>query len=85
MYDKFVGFVEDLQGVGTHLDRARKAYGDAESKLATGRGNAVRQAELLRKMGVKPSKTLPARLVDASGAAEADDDEAQMLAAPTAA
>lgn len=69
LYDKFVGFVEDLGKVGEALDRAQKAQQDALSKLSTGRGNLVRQAEMLRKLGVAPSKKLPPALA-------ADTDEA---------
>lgn len=66
LYDKFVGFTEDLGRVGEHLDRAQKAQHDAVRKLAQGPGNLVRQAEMLRDLGVAPSKKLPAALKDAS-------------------
>ena len=66
LYDKFVGFTEDLGRVGEHLDRAQKAQHDAVRKLAQGPGNLVRQAEMLRDLGVAPSKRLPAALKDVS-------------------
>ena len=66
LYDKFVGFTEDLARVGDHLDRAQKAQHDAVRKLAQGPGNLVRQAEMLRDLGVAPSKKLPAALKDTS-------------------
>ena len=66
LYDKFVGFTEDLARVGDHLDRAQKAQHDAVRKLAQGPGNLVRQAEMLRDLGVAPSKKLPAGLKDTS-------------------
>jgi DNA recombination protein RmuC len=66
LYDKFVGFVEDLGKVGEQLGKARESYDSACSKFYTGRGNAIRQAELLKELGVKPTKTLPADLVEAS-------------------
>lgn len=59
LVDKFVGFVEALETVGSQLDRARDAYLTARDRLATGRGNLVRRAEQLRALGVKASKTLP--------------------------
>jgi|JI10StandDraft_1071094.scaffolds.fasta_scaffold108613_2 DNA recombination protein RmuC len=59
LYDKFVGFTEDLEKVGASLNNARSAYEDARSKLASGRGNLVRQAEELKKLGAKTSKKLP--------------------------
>lgn len=64
LYDKFVLFAEDMGKVGEALDRAQKAQQDAVSKLSTGRGNLVRQAEMLRKLGVAPTKKLPAALQD---------------------
>ena len=66
LYDKFVGFTEDLGKVGEHLERAQKAQHDAVRKLAQGPGNLVRQAEMLRDLGVAPTKKLPAALKDAS-------------------
>lgn len=71
LYDKLCGFVEDLQLVGNRLGQARKAYDSAHSKLAIGRGNVIRQAEMLRDMGVKPSKALPRSLADI---ASSEDD-----------
>jgi len=66
LYDKLCGFVDDLRTVGTRLDQARVAYAAAEGKLSLGRGNAIRQAELLRELGVKPSRALPQPLVEAA-------------------
>lgn len=59
MYDKFVGFVEDLEAIGTHLNRTSKAYNAARSKLEVGRGALVGRAEKLRDLGVSPKKCLP--------------------------
>lgn len=66
LYDKLTSFVEDLTALGGRLQQAQKAYDGAYSKLAGGRGNVIRQAELLRELGVKPSKQLPQALTDAS-------------------
>jgi len=66
LYDKFVGFADDLQAVGVALDRAQKAQQAAIGKLSQGKGNLVRQAEMLRELGVAPSKQLPAALLDVS-------------------
>lgn len=62
LYDKFVGFATDLEKVGEHLTRATAAHDDARKKLSTGRGNLVRQIELLRELGVRPTKELPPSL-----------------------
>lgn len=64
LYDKLVGFVEDLESIGTRLKQAQKEYDGAHSKLTGGRGNVIRQAEMLKDLGIKPSKALPAALVE---------------------
>ena len=64
MYDKFVGFAEDMIAVGKKMDDAKSGYSSAMNKLSTGTGNLVRQAEVLRDMGAKATKQLPAALVD---------------------
>jgi DNA recombination protein RmuC len=73
LYDKLSAFVADLQKVGAKLKDAQSAYEDAEKRLSTGKGNVIRQAEMLRDLGVKTTKALPASLVDASGAEAAGD------------
>jgi DNA recombination protein RmuC len=64
LYDKLCGFVEDLADVGKRIQQTVKAYDGAMRKLAIGDGNVIRQAEMLRDLGVKPSKQLPMSLVD---------------------
>jgi DNA recombination protein RmuC len=64
LYDKLVGFVEDLDRVGKGLRTAQDAYDKAFGKFATGAGNVVRQAEMLRALGLKTAKRLEATLVE---------------------
>jgi DNA recombination protein RmuC len=64
LYDKFVGFVEDMEDIGKKLGQTQKSFDDAKSKLVSGRGNLIRQAEQVKKLGVKPTKKLPAQLLD---------------------
>jgi DNA recombination protein RmuC len=71
LYDKFVGFVEDMNSLGQRLKQAQTAYDEAYGKLSSGRGNLVGQAQKLRQLGVKPSKSLAPALVD--GAYESDE------------
>lgn len=73
LYDKLVGFTTDLLEVGERLGKAQQAYDNARRKLAEGRGNVIRQAEMLKELGVKPSKSLPKALVD-----EASSDAAPL-------
>ena len=66
LYDKFVGFVDDLEKLGQRLDQAQTSYHDAFNKLKTGKGNLIRSAEKVRELGVKPSKNLAAPLIESS-------------------
>lgn len=66
LYDKFVGFVDDLEKLGQRLDQAQSSYHDAFNKLKSGKGNLIRTAEKVRELGVKPSKNLPAPLIESS-------------------
>jgi DNA recombination protein RmuC len=61
----------DMNSIGSRLKQAQSAYDDAYGKLASGRGNLVGQAQKLRLLGVKPSKSLAPALVD--GAYETDE------------
>lgn len=64
LYDKFVGFVDDLEKLGQRLDQAQTSYHDAFNKLKSGKGNLIRTAERVRELGVKPSKNLSAPLIE---------------------
>jgi len=66
LYDKFVGFVNDLDGIGQSIERANKNYMDAKNKLHEGRGNIVNKIESIKKLGAKAEKSLPKELVDKS-------------------
>jgi DNA recombination protein RmuC len=63
LYDKFVGFVDDLDKVGQRLEQAQSSYSDAYGKLKTGRGNLIRSAEKVKDLGVKPTKKLADKLL----------------------
>ncbi len=61
LYDKFVGFIHDMEGINKSLNNAQKAYIEAKSKLSEGKGNLVSRVENLKKLGAKAkeSKALP--------------------------
>lgn len=63
LYDKFVGFVNDMQTIEQSLGKASEAYASAMSKLHTGRGCIVSKVENLKKLGAKTSKTLPSDML----------------------
>lgn len=58
LYDKFVGFINDMEKVGKSLDSAQGSFEQAMNKLSRGRGNIVRQIEHFRELGVQPTKRL---------------------------
>ncbi len=64
LYDKFVGFVENLNGVGDHLDKALDRYDAAFKQLSTGNDNLVLQATKLKNLGLKTKKELSDGLVE---------------------
>lgn len=59
LYDKFAGFVEDMQKLDKKLGEARDSYDDAFKKLKGGKGNLLTSAEKLRELGIQPKKQLP--------------------------
>lgn len=63
LYDKFVGFIGDLEKVGKHVENTQKSYDAAMNKLTEGRGNLVRQVEYFRELGVQPQKKLSPGLI----------------------
>src|SRR5690554_4880947 len=64
LYDKFVGFIEDMQKIGQAIDSVRKHYDGAMNKLSTGRGNLVGRVENFRKLGVQSSKQIDSKLLN---------------------
>ena len=66
LYDKFVGFISDLDGIGQSIDKAHKNFMDAKNKLHEGRGNIVNKIESIKKLGAKAEKSLPKEVVDKS-------------------
>lgn len=58
LYDKFVGFVENLKDIGNSIDKARDKYDEAFKQLSTGKDNLVIQTEKLKKLGLKTKKEL---------------------------
>ena len=58
MYDKLALFVEELDRVEGHLDKAKDGYSEARKKLSTGKGNLISRAEKIKTLGVAPKKEL---------------------------
>ena len=64
MYDKLVGFVEDMKSIGAQIQKTSETYEKAMNKLSTGRGNVIKRAQNMKAMGLKPKKELPLKSED---------------------
>jgi len=74
LYDKFVGFLKNIEELGIQIGRVNKTYEDARNKLSEGRGNLLRQVENLKVLGAKTTKSIPEHyLNNNSGSNEAED------------
>ncbi|MCE3009796.1 MAG: DNA recombination protein RmuC [Proteobacteria bacterium] len=58
LYDKFVGFVDDLTELGKKIEQTQKAHHQVMNKLSEGSGNLIRRVENLKELGVKTDKRL---------------------------
>ncbi|MCO4292728.1 DNA recombination protein RmuC [Solitalea sp. MAHUQ-68] len=58
MYDKFVGFVGDMEMIDKNLRQSKDSFDKAMNKLSSGRGNLTVTAEKLKTLGAKTSKQL---------------------------
>ncbi|KAA6460325.1 DNA recombination protein RmuC [Acidobacteria bacterium AB60] len=79
LYEKFVGFVTDMEVLGESLRKSDQHYTNAMKKLADGRGNLIRQVEMLKKLGLRTTKSIPKALLD-----RADVDQAELALAAEA-
>jgi len=60
LYDKFIGFTEDMVKIKANIDRTSSAYDDAVKKMKDGSGNIIRTAEKIKELGAKTgNKSLP--------------------------
>lgn len=66
LYDKFVGFTDDLINLGRHLDTSKKHYEESMKKLSVGSGNLVRRVEDLKKLGARAGKNIDTNLLKRS-------------------
>lgn len=65
LYDKFIGFTEDMQKIKSNIERASGAYDDAVKKMKDGNGNIIRTAERIKELGARTgNKQLPAEFSD---------------------
>jgi DNA recombination protein RmuC len=79
LYDKFVGFIEDLLKVGKQMDTAKETYSDAMKKLSEGSGNIIRKIENIKKLGANTSKLIPRNILDRAGVEEEEENKENKL------
>ncbi len=66
LYDKFRGFVQDVEKLGKQLDTTQSTYHDAINKLSQGKGNLINQAQQLKSLGIKVKKEIPKTILEQS-------------------
>jgi len=76
LYDKFVGFIDDLKNVGNKIDIAKDSYDNAFKKLHEGSGNLISRVEKIKSLGAKTTKSLPQALLDRT---ENNDEDENLL------
>jgi len=77
MYDKFVGFVGDMENIGKNIKQSQNAYDSAVNKLSDGAGNLTKTAEKIKNLGAKANKQLDQKYLDSSDeVAEISEGEA---------
>lgn len=60
LYDKFIGFAEDMAKIKANIDRTSNSFDDAMKKMKEGSGNIIRTAEKIKELGAKTgNKSLP--------------------------
>ncbi|ODS12763.1 DNA recombination protein RmuC [Vibrio scophthalmi] len=75
LYDKLRLFVEDMEGLGGALDKANQSYQGAMNKLATGRGNVIRQAESFKQLGVEVKRPISSDIVQLAQTEDVTENE----------
>ncbi|EGU37358.1 hypothetical protein VII00023_18664 [Vibrio ichthyoenteri ATCC 700023] len=75
LYDKLRLFVEDMEGLGGALDKANQSYQGAMNKLATGRGNVIRQAESFKQLGVEVKRPISSNITQLSQTEDVTENE----------
>jgi DNA recombination protein RmuC len=72
LYDKFRGFVEDIEKLGNQINTVNDTYQNALNKLSKGKGNLISQSQQLVDLGVKVKKEIPRSILDESSETGSD-------------
>ena len=72
LYEKFAGFVTDMDVIGDNIRKADQSYSNAMKKLAEGPGNLIGQVEKLKELGIRTSKSIPRKFLDRAAVDQAE-------------
>jgi DNA recombination protein RmuC len=72
LYEKFAGFVTDMDVIGDNIRKADQSYSNAMKKLAEGPGNLIGQVEKLKELGIRTNKSIPRKLLDRAAVDQAE-------------
>ena len=72
LYEKFAGFVTDMDIIGDNIRKADQSYSNAMKKLAEGPGNLIGQVEKLKELGIRTNKSIPRKLLDRAAVDQAE-------------
>ncbi len=64
LYDKVVLFINEFEKIGDSITKLQTSYDTANNRLQE-RGSIISQAESLRRLGVKASKSMSQKMLDA--------------------
>ncbi|MEA3290434.1 MAG: DNA recombination protein RmuC [Campylobacterota bacterium] len=64
LYDKFEGFVSDMEEIGKNLQKTKTSYENSINKLALGRGNLIKKVEEFKTLGVNPKKSIDKKYLE---------------------
>lgn len=78
VHDKFVGFVESFEKVGSQLNTAQTTYEKARKQMVSGSGNLVRQAEMLKELAGRTKKEIPDHLLEEAKITAIEDSEGNL-------
>jgi len=66
MYEKYIGFLNDMEGLGKNIKNSQDCYEKAMNKLNQGAGNLTTTAEKIKRLGAKTNKQIDAKFLDPS-------------------
>jgi DNA recombination protein RmuC len=66
MYEKYIGFLNDMEGLGKNIKNSQDCYDKAMNKLSHGAGNLTTTAEKIKRLGAKTNKQIDAKFLDPS-------------------